>query len=499
MSENDTKEEGEVTPEENEESPAESPAAEAVAPDEASGEKEFEFVEDPVFTVEAKGDCAYEVGVTIPVANEQKLAGEMFEELKHEAELPGFRKGRAPRKLIERKFSKAVRGDVELKLINAAFTKLIKEQELKPIGPPDIEGLEDDKDRKADEPLTVTFKFEVRPKVELGKYRGIEVERPVFKVNDHDVDEAIEDIRNRFAIYEALPDGAAADGDQVNISFKGTIDGEEFPGGTAQNYPYILGTKRFFPEFEEVLVGSAPGAALSCQVSFADDYSVERLRGKTADFAITVNEIKRRNAPELTDEFAQQLGHENVEDMRGKVVERMRESTESRSNQIAEARALNTIIENSTFEMSKSLIEDMANGYYEDSVDRLRKSHVPGSQIQAREEQLRAQAREDAVREIKEWAALTEIAEAEGIEVTDEDFEKEASVLSARSGASVEDVTQFLGQEEQRNRYEMRIMNAKTLARVISLATVADKEVEREELDAAEEDLDEHETKVTKT
>jgi len=489
MSENDTKAEGEATPEEEKTTsePAEkSEAANAVDTDETTGEDEFEFVEEPVFTVEAKGDCAYEVSMTIPVSNEEKLAGEMFDELKHEAELPGFRKGRAPRKLIERKFSKAVRGDVEMKLINTAFTKVLTKEKLRPIGPPDIEGLENDKDRKADEPLKVTFKFEVGPKVELGKYRGIEVERPVFKIDDKDVDEAIDNIRNRFAVYQTLDDGTAADGDQVVISFKGTIDGEEFPGGTAENYPYILGTKRFFPEFEEVLVGSATGAELTCKVSFADDYSVERLRGKTADFTITVNEIKRRNIPDLTDEFAQQLGHENAKDVREKVVAQMRESTESRTNQIAGGRALNTIIEDSTFEIPKSLIERMAEGYYEDNMDRLRKSHVPGSQIQAQEEQLRAQAREEAIREIKEWAVLSEIAETEGIEVTEEDFEKEASLLSAHTGASVEDVTQFLGQEEQRNRYEMRILNTKTLAHIMSLATVVHKEVDPEDLDAAE-------------
>lgn len=202
-------------------------------------EKEFEFVEEPVFDVEYKGDCCYEVKVTVSPPNEVKLSADLFEELRKDAEVPGFRRGRAPRKLIERKFGKAVRGDVELKLVNAAFQRLIKDKTLSPLGPPDVEGLEKEREaeRKPGEPLAFTLKFEVRPRVELGKYRGIEVERPVFKVEDKDIDEAIANIRSRFGVYETVEDGEARDGDQAVIDFKGAIAGEEFPGGAANDYP----------------------------------------------------------------------------------------------------------------------------------------------------------------------------------------------------------------------------------------------------------------------
>ena len=446
-------------------------------------EKEFEFVEDPVFDVDYKGDCAYEVKVTVPLANEAKLRQDLFEELRKEAEVPGFRRGRAPRKLIERKFAKAVRGDVELKLVSAAFKKLVKVKDLAPFGPPDIEGLEKEKEaeRKEGDPLVFTLKFEVRPRVELGKYRGIEVERPVFKVEDKDIDETIGNIRARFGVYETVEDVEAGDGDQVVIDFKGAIAGEEFPGGAANDYPYILGTKRFFPEFEQALLGAKPGQTIHCEVHFPDDYSAQHVRGKVADFEIRVKELKRRNIPELTDEFAKQASYETVEDMRGKVAERLRATASNEGNSIAEERALKTIIESSTFEIPKSLIEKIAHGIVEDRVQELMRARVSAADIEQRMPEIQTDAEHSATKSIKSWTALQEIAEAEGIEVTDEDFEQEAQAISQRSGATLEAAAQYLGEEERRDRYVMRFLQAKTLRAVMGHATIVDKELTPEE------------------
>ena len=474
------------TPEENEPAAPESTAV-ATDTEEKSDEKEFEFVEDPVFEVDYKGDCAYEVKVTIPVANEAKLSEEVFEELRHEAEVPGFRRGRAPRKLIERRFAKVVRSDVEGRLVNAAFSRLLKEKKIDPLAPPTVDGFEKPEERKAGVPISFTLKFEVHPKVELGKYRDVDVERPTYKVSEHDIEEAIKSVRNRYSLFETVTEGTAADGDQVIISFRGTINGEEFPGGAAENYPYILGSKRFFPEFEKVLTGASPGGAMACEITFPDSYSVEHLRGKTADFEIKVSELKRRNMPELTDEFANQAGYENLQDLRDKVTVRLQEGTTGESNEIAEARLLRTIIDSSTFELPRSLIETMGHEFFEETVKNLKQRHVPASEIQAKEEQLRVEAREEATAAIKSWTTLNEIAEAEGIEVTDEDFEMEAAAVSQRTGASVEVVAKYMGDAEHRSKYERRMLHNKVMAALIGLAQITDKEVTRDELDKADE------------
>ncbi|MDQ1256231.1 MAG: Trigger factor, partial [Candidatus Hydrogenedentes bacterium] len=346
----------------------ETPAASTEGTDAAEGEKPFVFVEDPAFEIEYKGECAYEVKVTIPTANESKKADELYEELKHDVEVPGFRKGRAPRRLIERKFSKHVKNEVQEKLITAAFEKLVKDNKLRPLSGLEIDGLEEAKERAEGEPLAFTLKFEVAPRCELGQYRGVEAERPVLEVSEADIAEAIDQVRGRYSVYEPIEEGAAENGDQVLISFVGTIDGEEFAGGKADNYPYILGSQRFFKEFEEVLTGSSIGQELSTEVTFPDTYSNADLRGKAAQFKIAVKEIKRRQSPELDDKFAEQAGYKNVEDLREKVTAQLREGAAAQSDRVAQSRVLDAVIQGSTFEFPKSLLKKLSDEVYEEEL-----------------------------------------------------------------------------------------------------------------------------------
>ncbi len=460
------------------------------AASEAAGEED-DFVEDPQFEIDYKGDCSYEVNVTIPPANETQKSAEMIDELKKEAEVPGFRPGRAPRKLIEKKFGKIVKGEVEAKLVSAAFQKLMKDEDLRPLGMPEIDGLEEKKERPEGEPLAFTFKFEVAPRVKLGTYKGVAVERPVIKVSDKDVSRAIDDTRSRYSVFETLKRGKAAEGDQVIIDFKGTVDGEEFAGGAANDYPYILGTKRFFPEFEEALLGCKAGAELSCSVTLPENTPNEELRGKKADFTITVKEVKRRQMPELNDEFAKQAGFESVDDMREKIAAQMREGASGQSDRIAENRALTAVIEASTYEMPKTLLAEMTEDVYREEIARLRQMGSSKADIEAREDELRKQAREAAEMDIKRIVTLNKIGEEEGVEVTDDDFDQEIASIAQRVGMQSDAVANYLEDGDRRSRTEGRLYRAKALAVIMDNAKVKDKEVKREELEAQEDANDE--------
>ena len=455
----------------------------AVATEEQK-EDEVKFVEDPVFNVEYQGECAYSVNVTVSAANTKNQMEEMLGELQKEAELPGFRKGRAPRKLLEKKFSKAVRAEAEIKLVQGAFEKLVEKEELRPIAAPEVDGLDGEKDRGENDPLEFTLKFEVAPRVELGTYRGLELERPVVTVDDADVDDSVEEIRNRYATYENLEGGVAATDDQVVFDFKGTIDGEEFEGGSAENYPYILGSKRFFPEFEDVLLGCSPDDELNCNVTFPDDYFSEALRNKTADFSIKVSEVKRKVAPELDDDFAEQAGYENLDDMKEKIKDQLREGSLNRSKQIVESRALSAVVENSTFEIPKTMVERVKQSHVDEEVQRLRQARASHDQISERMADIENSAEERALSSIKAMIALNEIGEAEGIEVTEEDFEKEISDMSQQMGMEAEMVAHYLQQDEdRRSSYVDRIYRAKAMAAIVDNATVTDKEIERDDLE----------------
>ncbi len=443
----------------------------------------FEFVEAPKFKIDYKGECQYEVKVVVPIANESKQSEEMYTELQEEAELPGFRRGRAPVALLQKKFGKAVKGQVAAKLVGAAFEKLVKDEKLKPMGHPDIEGLENEKERPADKPLEFTLKFDVAPRVELGKYRGIDVERPVVKVDDKDVKESIEELRDRHSTYEALKTGKAKKGDQVIIDFKGTIDGEAFNGGSAENYPYILGSKRFFPEFEKALAGAEAGADLEAKVAFPDDYFAKELQGKKADFTIKVNEIKRKKKPKVDEDFAKEAGFESVADMEAKAREALEAHSKERSKSIAESRGLEAVVEASKFEISPKLVDSVARQHLEQSLQRLIQQGLPREEFQEKMTALETESKESAVRSIKSMVVLNEIGEAEGVDVTDADFEKEAQTISKSMGADAEMVAQYLKSGEQRSTYVDRIYRGKALAVIMDNAKITDKELTRDELD----------------
>lgn len=448
---------------------------------------EFEFTEEPTFDVAYKGECAYEVKVLIPAANTLKQSEEMFDELQGDAQLPGFRRGKAPRKLLERKYGKAVRGEATEKLVSAAFRKLIKKEELRPIDYPDIEGLENIAELPADAPLDFTLKFEVAPRVQLGDYKGVAIERPVLTVGDKEVDDAITTMRQRYASYEAVENGVAQEEDQVIIDFTGTLNGVAFDGGSAENYPYILGSGRFFKEFEEALKGAKSGSEVSCDVAFPETYHSPDLAGKTAQFAIKINEIKRRTMPEIDDQFAETAGFESVAALRESVKKDLQAGADGQSREIAEGRAILAVVEASTFEIPQSLVKSTADVYYRQEVRRLISLRVPPQELDEKEAELRQQAEEHALREIKGYVVVGEIGRTEGIQVLDEDFEKEAAAIMSRTGMELDIAKRFLDQEDKRSDYEERIFRRKAVTVIMDNAKITDKPVTRDELDKDEE------------
>ncbi len=462
------------------ENPSETGVAAAVDGADPEEQDKVEFVEPPQFDVQHVGACAYEVKVSIPPANEAKESEKMFGELQQEAEVPGFRPGRAPRKLLERKFAKAVKGEVALKLINAAFERLVTEQEFDPLDVPDIDGVEDLKDRGDGVPIDVTFKFEVAPRVQLCEYKGVEVERPVVTVDEADVDEHLEEVRERHAIYEAVEGAKAEEGDQAVIDFEGKVDGEPFVGGSGSDYPYILGTQRFFPEFEEALKGAAAGDTVTCTVTLPATMRDESLHNKPAEFSITVKEVRRRQKPELDDAFAKSAGFESVEEMRNNIREQLQERSRSASQSTLEENITTKLIAGSTFEIPESMIENSAKSIIQEQGERLYQTLEEELSEEEASKQLHEKAREMATEDIQRLTVLNEIVRQEKIEVTEDDFMKEAEQMSSQLRLDSSVVTSFLTSEGQRNTTANRIARRKALALLAEHATITDKEIERD-------------------
>lgn len=487
-SENETKEELETADNTSPEEQATQEVAEHKhhrhADDEA--EEEFKFEKDPEFEIDYKGDCLYSVKITIPAVNVKNQAKKDIEELKEHAEVPGFRKGKAPAWLIENKFGKLVRNEAREKVISAAVKKLMEDNKFNVFSTPNFEGLDDLDKLPDDADITFTVSFEVAPKCELGKYREIELERKVFIPDDSMILERLETIRNRFAIYQSVPDAEIAEGDQAIIDFNGTVDGESFAGGSATNYPYIVGSKRFFGKFEEALIGAKVGETKNCEVEFPQDYPNQNLAGKKALFEIKVKDIKRKELPPLDDEFAKQVGAENLEDLKQKIRKELEEAIAKESGNGLEAQVIDQIIANSTFEIPKSLVEQATQEQVENDIQQKLKMRIPMSEIEKQREQIENGARTDVERMIKWNTAVNEIAEAEGIEVTDEDYENEAQNLQERTGVDLETIHSFI-QEQGRDYITDAIIRRKVVNLILDNAKIVDKVISREEWEKTDE------------
>jgi trigger factor len=204
-------------------------------------------------------------------------------------------------------------------------------------------------------------------------------------------------------------------------------------------------------------------------------------------FTINVRELKRRNLPELNDDFAKQVGAESVEALRERIVNQLREGSTQTSERIARSRALEAVVEASKYEIPKILIEDVARSHYEEEIRRLIQMRVPVEQIESRMEDIRKQADESAIDEIKRTVTLSEIGSAEGIEVTDADFESEATNIALQTGVDSDTVSRYISEEaDRRSMYESRIFRAKAMNVIMEHAKVTDKEVPQDEIEETE-------------
>ncbi len=451
--------------------------------DDYTMENGYQWKEPPAFDIEHKDNCVCVVKVTIPKSNLNAMLDEIFEEVNDSAQIPGFRRGKAPRKLLEKRLGKYARSNAVERLAEYATQWLADKHEVAPIAPPEIEGLEDAENIATDEDLCYTMTFETAGKCELGAYEGMEIEKPVAELPDSAVDSTIENMRTRFGRYEPLAEGEAAEGDQVIIDFTGTIDGEAFEGNSAENYPYILGSQRFSPEMETAITGAKAGDTVTAEVTFPEDHPSEELSGKTAVFEIKVNEIKRRELPDLDDELAKRLGHDTVDELRESVRARMNENTDTQVRDFMREQARRKLVECCTFELPKTQVERAIDGEYSNMEQRMVEQHVSAEEIEKHREEMKKDAEERGLFMLKSTYALQELAKKEQVEVTESDFEDYAKRMSDEMQQSYEIMKEYLMSDDMRNMMEYQIKDTKALDALLDKASIVLKPIDDEETD----------------
>jgi len=365
------------------------------------------------------------VEAEIPAEDVAKATSRAARALAKEMRLPGFREGKAPPSLVIQRLGF---GPVLEEAIREAlpewYERALLDARVNPIGDPSIEMVSTPEGEG--EPLQFKFEVGVRPPAKLGEYKGLEVGRKEDEVPDDVVDTEIERVRESFARLEPV-EREAADGDSLLIDFEGLIDGTAFEGGKAEDYLLALGSGSLIEGFEEQLAGAKPGEDVKVEVVFPDDYQAEHLAGKDAVFNVKVKEVREKILPELDDDFAADASEfETLEELRADIREKVGEALGSRAEEDFRIAAIDVAVDAATVDVPADLVTARATERWERMERQLAQRGMdPNAFLQMQgktREELIEESKPDAARELKREAVVTAIAEAEGIEVSDEEL-----------------------------------------------------------------------------
>ena len=361
--------------------------------------------------------------------------------------IPGFRKGKAPRRILETHVGKdAIKEEAFQILANGEYRKAIDENKLIPVADPEL------KENKFEEgqPMEVTLLVTLRPEPELGEYKGLDVKKEVREITDADVDNAVEALQKRAAKLVAAPDDKKLEkGDMATIDFKGFIDDKPFEGGEGKGYPLEIGSGAFIPGFEDQLIGAGKGESREVKVTFPEDYSSKEVAGKEALFKVDVKDIKVREIPEVTDELiAANSDSKTVAEFREKTAERMKKAEADSAEQKYRRDLINKAVENAKFEVPQVMVDERANQMVDEMAMNLEAHRMSlpmylqylGKDIKT----YRDEQKPVALENIKTELVREAIAEKEGIKVTEEEAVAEMQQIADAQGATLKQVRKII-------------------------------------------------------
>lgn len=388
------------------------------------------------------------LSVTVPAEKFDNALDKAFKKVVKQINVPGFRKGKVPRQIFEQRFGvEALYQDAADIVLPEAYGEAIEETGIKPVDQPEIEVQQIEKGQDFKFDATVT----VEPEVELGDYKGLEIEKQDADLTDEEVDEAINQQLNQLSEMVVKEDGAVEEGDTVNIDFDGYVDGEQFEGGQADSYDLEIGSGSFIPGFEEQLVGVKAGEEKDVNVTFPEEYHAEELSGKEATFKTKVNEIKYKEVPELDDEISNELDSdaETVDQYKENLRKRLAEQKQTEAENVQKEEAIQKASDNAKIDIPEAMVNTELDRMLQEFGQRMQQQGLSLEtyfQISGQDEsQLREQMKDDAEARVRTNLTLTAIADKEDIEVSEEDIDKELEKMSEQFNISVEDIKNTLG------------------------------------------------------
>jgi trigger factor len=380
--------------------------------------------------------------------------------------VPGFRKGKVPRQMIEKMYGPEVFYDEAANhMISEAYGKAYDECELELVSQPKIDIVQLEKGK----PFIFTAEVAVKPEVTLGEYKGLKVDKVSTRVTQKEVDEEIEKERERNARTIEVTDRAVQDKDQVLLDFEGFVDGEAFEGGKGEKYPLTIGSGAFIPGFEEQLIGAEIGKEMEVNVTFPEEYQAKELAGKAAVFKCTVHEIKVRELPELDDEFASDVSEcETLDAYKAEVKKKIKERKEREGKEKKENQAVDAAIENAQMDIPAAMIDLQTKQMADDFARRIMQQGLTVEQYfqftGMTEEKMMEELRPQAEKRIKTRLVLEAVVAAENIEVSEERLEEELKKMAESYQMEVEKLKEFMGENEKKQMKEdIAVQEAVTL------------------------------------
>lgn len=387
--------------------------------------------------------------IEVPATEVNNALDKAFNKIVKQINEPGFRKGKMPRPLFEKKYGvEALYQDALEIIIPDAYSNAIDEAGIEPVDYPEIAGTEN---FAKGQDFTFTATVTVKPEPKLGEYKGLEVTKLPTEVTDEEVEAQIQEQLARKAELEIKEDGAIEEGDTAVIDFEGFQGGEAFEGGKGEDYPLEIGSGSFIPGFEEQLVGVKAGESKEVVVTFPEEYHAAELAGKEATFKVTIKEVKTKVLPELNDEFAKEIDPEveSLEALRAKIKDQTVEQKKAESEGALRDELVEKAAANAEMEIPAGMINTELDRMVQEFGQRLQ---MQGMNLELyfqfsgqTEEQLREQMKEDAENRVRVALTLEAIAKAENVEVSEEDITTELDAMASQFGMTVDQIKTALG------------------------------------------------------
>ncbi|WP_078555396.1 trigger factor [Bacillus alkalicellulosilyticus] len=369
-----------------------------------------------------------------------------FKKVSQKVNIPGFRKGKIPRSLFEQRFGvESLYQDALDILLPPSYASAIDETGIEPVDRPDIDIEKMEKGSNLIYKATVT----VKPEVQLGEYKGLEIEAVDTTVTDEDVENELKQLQEKNAELVVLEEGTVETGDTAVIDFEGFVDGEAFEGGAAQNHALEIGSGQFIPGFEEQLIGLKSGDEKDVEVSFPEEYHAENLAGKPATFKVKIHDIKRKELPELNDDFAKDVNEnvDSLEALKAELKDKLQKDKEHQADHQRRDAVVEKAAENATVDIPEAMVATEVDRMLQEFGQRLQYQGMSLDMYYqfsgTDEEGMREQFKADAEKRVRVNLTLEAIAEAENVEVSDEDVEQELAKLSEMYNRPVDELKQL--------------------------------------------------------